>query len=258
MVNGGVDDAVADGFRSDGLHVLRVVELQLGRSVLEVDTGVGERNVTQPGADHVLSQPHDERGVAVGREGRGVLGHGHTECGEVAKTDRLHQLQVRLHRRSRVLSTEDGALGDLAEQQLYDGTQLEGSELEAEATRLRRLALRLHQAVVGGGVLELESLEPARVVVEARTLGVVYLVREDRLGEELVRLVEELVVLVVAQQQVEQRRLARCVVVEAGGALSGEQRRADRLELAGALVGPRGVEVDLFSNGVERAAVEAC
>ena len=64
-----------------------------------------------------------------------------------------------------------------------------------------------------------------------------------------------LVVQVVTQQQVEELRHTRRVVVQARGAVGREQRRAHRVEHARVLVRPRGVEEDLVGQQVERAPV---
>ena len=57
-------DAGRSHLGRDGLHVLWVVEGELGGDVGEGDLRVGERDVTQAGADDVLAEAHDE-GAAV-------------------------------------------------------------------------------------------------------------------------------------------------------------------------------------------------
>jgi len=104
-------------------------------------------------------------------------------------------------------------------------------------------------------VLELQRLDAAGVVEVARELSVGGLLREGGLGEQLVGLHEQLCGHVRAEQQVEERRLAGGVVVQAGGALCSEKAGADGLDLACLLVGPGGVEVGALGEGVEGAAV---
>lgn len=53
-----------------------------------------------------------------------MLLHGGAESQEVSQSNRLHELQVGQHRHARVRVAEDGAVGDLSQQQLDDGTEL--------------------------------------------------------------------------------------------------------------------------------------
>ena len=92
--------------------------------------------------------------------------------GEVAEAHRLHELQVGQHRRARLRVAEDGALGDLAQQQLHDCAELVHGEPEAERLGGGRLALRLQQAAVRLGVGKLQRLDAALVVEVARELRV--------------------------------------------------------------------------------------
>jgi hypothetical protein len=114
---------------------------------------------------------------------------------------------------------------------------------------------RLEQAAVGVRVLELQRLDAARVVQEARELAVRRAVGERRLREQLVGLVEQAVVEVVAQQRVQEHRLAGGVVVEARRAVVREEARAELAQLPRALVRPARVEVNLLGDRVERPPV---
>ena len=124
-----------------------------------------------------------------------MLLHRHAEGSEVAQPHRLHKLEVRAHRRAALRVAEDGALGDLAEQQLDDRTELVHRQPEAEPLGRGCLALRLQQAAVRLRVLELKRLDAPRVVQVAGELGGSRRLGEGGLGEELLGLVEELVVL---------------------------------------------------------------
>ena len=68
-------------------------------------------------------------------------------------------------------------------------------QAKAKALRRGRLALRLQQAAVRLGVLELKRLDAPGVVEVASELCAACLLGEGRLGEQLLRLVEELIVL---------------------------------------------------------------
>ena len=108
---------------------------------------------------------------------------------------------------------------------------------------------------MGVRVFELQRLDAARVVQEAGELAVRRAVGERRLREQLVGLVEEAVVEVVAQQRVQEHRLAGGVVVEARRAVVREEARAELAQLPGALVRPARVEVNLLGDRVERPPV---
>jgi hypothetical protein len=91
----------------------------------------------------------------------------------------------------------------------------------------RRAPDRLLEVVVGLGVVELDGADPAEVVEVAGELGVAGRLGEGRLGDELVGLVEQVVVEVVAQQQVDERRLEVLVVPERRRPVGGEQKSVE-------------------------------
>mmetsp|Transcript_2821 Transcript_2821/g.5501 ORF Transcript_2821/g.5501 Transcript_2821/m.5501 type:complete len:260 (+) Transcript_2821:510-1289(+) len=258
MVDGRVEHAIADGLGCDRLHVFRVIESELLRHLAQRDARVGERDVAQACTDDVLPQSHDQTHVAVGGEGVRVFLHGGAESGEVPQPHRLHQLEVGPHRALAGGLAEEATLWDRAEQQLHDSAQLVHRQPEAKsfaARRLRRLTRRLQQAAVRVRVLELQRLDAALVVEEASELAVGRELGEARLGEQLVCLVDHLVVQVVAQQQIEQLRHARGVVMQTCGAVGSQERRSQRVQLAGTLVRPRGEEIDLLREVVEGASI---
>mmetsp|Transcript_213 Transcript_213/g.527 ORF Transcript_213/g.527 Transcript_213/m.527 type:complete len:387 (-) Transcript_213:451-1611(-) len=250
-----LDHAVADRLGDDRLHVLQPLDLELLPHLIERDARVREVDVAQPGADHRLPQPHDQRVVGVGVESGSRGLHHLLEALEIALAHRLHDVQVRLQRPLELRLLEGGSGGDLAHQQLHDGRQLRHCEPEARSSALRRLALRLLEAPVRLRILELHSLDPAQVVQVTRELVVRSRFRHGCLCDQLISLVIKRVRNVVAQEQVEENHLPQRVVVEARGAMGGEERRADIRHPPYQLVRARVVEVQLGRHAVERALV---
>mmetsp|Transcript_634 Transcript_634/g.2181 ORF Transcript_634/g.2181 Transcript_634/m.2181 type:complete len:313 (-) Transcript_634:243-1181(-) len=234
-----------------------MVERQLVRCVDETDARVGERDVAEARANHVLTKAHHQGGVPVCIEGCSMPRHGVPEGGQVTQPDGLNQLQVWLHRCTSGGGPKNRSVRDFTQKQLDNCAKLESRKLEPNGLGigLWRLALRLQKATVCLGVLKLERLDPPIVVQESRELRVGCGLRKVRFSQKFVCLHEELGRLVRAEQQVQKRCLACDVVVEAGSALCSQEARADPLYLARLLVGPAGVEVGTLSKLVECATV---
>mmetsp|Transcript_1348 Transcript_1348/g.3885 ORF Transcript_1348/g.3885 Transcript_1348/m.3885 type:complete len:581 (-) Transcript_1348:183-1925(-) len=250
-----IDDAVADGLGHDALYVLGAVDLELAPDGLEADARVGQVDVAQARADHVLAKAHDERVVCIRVEGGRRRIHDRLEVRQVALAHRLHDVQVGAQRALQLRLLEGVARRHLAHEELHNGDELGDGEPEAGRCALGRLALRLEQAAMRLRVLELHSLDAAEVVEVARELVVRRALGYTRLGYHLVRLVVELVLQEVAEQQVEEHRLAQRVVVQRRRAVRCQELRPDLRRPPNELVRPGEVVPELGTNRVERALV---
>ena len=116
--------------------------------------------------------------------------------------------------------------------------------------------MRLGQALLRVGVLQLDRADAAQVVEVPALLLVAPARGQLRLAPQLLRLVVHVVVQVVAHQEVQDRLLADLVEPKRGDAMQREQRRANLRELPEPLVREGVVKHDPRLQRVQGAAVE--
>ena len=223
MVDVRLDDAVADRLGHYELGVDGRVELQALRDRLQRDLRVRQAHHLDARLDHVVPQADDQRPRVLLDELVAVLLEHLAELGQVAGAHRLRQLKVGVQGLAHGRRAKRRLVGYLAEQELDDDGELLHDLLEADGLVLRRLAQRLHQVLVRLGVLELDGFDAAGVEEVASPLVVGRLRRKCRLGDQLERLVVQVVLKIAAQERVDQHRCALVVVAQDGRAESRVQ-----------------------------------
>merc|ERR1719234_1238976 len=111
-----------------------------------------------------------------------------------------------------LLSHKGLALWDVSKQQIHSDRQLGDMLFEARGRILGSLPCRLEKVLVSLSVIQLEGLDPSKVVVVPCPLIVAGLLREGRLENQLVRLVVQVVVEVVPQKTVDENGLTLKIV----------------------------------------------
>mmetsp|Transcript_17805 Transcript_17805/g.32423 ORF Transcript_17805/g.32423 Transcript_17805/m.32423 type:complete len:342 (-) Transcript_17805:254-1279(-) len=220
VVDHGVDHAVADRLGADELSRLRRVEVQFGADVFHRHTRVRDRDAAEARLNHVVRKADHQRVGLVRLKGGGVLGHSVIESQQVASPHGLGKDKVRREGGAIFLLVESAALRHLSHEQLHDHHELLHRTTEAARRVLRGLAQRLEQLSVSIAILELKSGDPARVIQVATELVVRRFLREVGLGNELIRLLHQILREEVAQEQVQERSLAHLIMVKARSAMS--------------------------------------
>lgn len=105
-------------------------------------------------------------------------------------------------------------------------------------------------------ILELDRLDPAKVVHVSSQLIVGGVLRERGLGDQLVRLVVQVVVKVIAQEEVDQRRLGIIIPAQRGCTLSVQKSRPDLCQTFCHLIESCIVKVNFGCQLVQRSPVQ--
>mmetsp|Transcript_40593 Transcript_40593/g.96439 ORF Transcript_40593/g.96439 Transcript_40593/m.96439 type:complete len:302 (+) Transcript_40593:547-1452(+) len=240
----------------NALNIVAFAEAELPPNVLEGDPRVGEVDAPEPCPDHVVPQADDQVDSLVLAEHLVKLLRDGTEERQVADADGLGELEVRVQRLCHPLLAEVGPLGHVAKQQPHHNQPLVHRCAEALGNP-GSLSGGLLEALLGLGVLELDGTDAPDVVeVAGKLLRAAGGVRLLCLGPQLLRLIVEIEVQIVAQQQVEEGLGPDVVVAERGRPVQRQEGAADLLELTGALVCPRVVVIHPRGDHVEGAPVE--
>ena len=134
--------------------------------------------------------------------------------------------------------------------------EAENASASCAAQCRARLACRLQKALLSFSILQLHRPDPSKVEqIPAVLLVAARRLRPLALRPQLVCLIIQAVMQVVAQQHIEQDLLAELVVVEHGGAVQLKQRCAHGLQFAGFLISQGVVKVDAGGEDVHRAPV---
>ena len=245
MVNASVYDFVANSFCYNKLCVLSATQSQLAAQLLERNPGVGHGDHLNPGLNNIVSQAHDECVGAVLQEPVSALLQQLTELVQVPRPHVLHQLEVGRQGLHEMFVIENVPVGDLSQQELHYDSELVGGLLEPDGRVLRRLAHGLQQTALSLSVLQLYGLYPAYVEQVAGTLVVARMLGEASLADQLAGLVEQVVVNVVAQQQVHEHSLSVLVPAEGAGAETRVQEPSQRVQFPLQLVDACVIEVAL-------------
>ena len=147
----------------------------------------------------------------------GILLEHDSKLSQVPCQDSLGKLQVRVQSQPEVLIPKHMPLRNLPEQQLHHNKQLSSSLLEPYRCVLGSLPDGLVQVLEGFRVFQLGCLDLAQVEQVPCALVVVRVLREGGLTDELLCLLVQVVVYVVAQEQVQEHRLPFPVVPQGGG-----------------------------------------
>lgn len=95
---------------------------------------------------------------------------------------------------------------------------------EANSSMLRGLSNGLQKVLVGCRVFQLNSLDTAEIVEVAGPLVVARQLGENRLGHQLVCLVVQMIMEIIAQQAVDQHGLTLSIVAKCGSTQTGMQK----------------------------------
>ena len=126
--------------------------------------------------------------------------------------------------------SEEAAFGYIAHQQFHDNRQFVHGLVEARrGLRRRRATNRLLQVRGRCCVVELNRLNPAKIVVVAGMLRVPSRSGKGRLRNKLVGLVVQAELQIAAEYAVNQRRFSFIVVAEGRSTRCGEEESAEGL-----------------------------
>merc|ERR1719234_427519 len=169
---------ISDCLGHNMLSILRAVHLQLGGNVSECDPAVGEANCSHRSLDHIMMEANDEAVGEVSLELGGKLLHNTVKPSDIASLHSLGELQVGGQRMLHLLGHKGLTLRDVSKQQIHSDRQLGDMLFEACSRVLRSLPCRLKKVLVSFSVIQLEGLDPSKVVVVPCPLIVAGLLRE--------------------------------------------------------------------------------
>lgn len=142
-----------------------------------------------------------------------------------ARRRTLHDLKVARQRLLENRMPEDAAVGYVAHEQLHDDRQLMHCLVEARSSSRGWCAADgLLQVGVGSTVVQLYGPDTTKEVVVASMLRVAGGYGESRLQNELVGLVVQVIVEVIAEETVDERRLCLIVMTERGRPLGSQKQ----------------------------------
>merc|ERR1719234_1993824 len=169
---------ISDCLCDNMLSILRAVHLQLGSNVSKCDPAVGKADRSHRSLDNIVMEANDEAVGEVSLElGRKLL-HNTVKPSDIACFHSLSELQVGGQRMLHLLSHKGLAFWDVSKQQIHSDRQLGDMLFEACSRILRSLPCRLEKVLVSFSVIQLEGLDPSKVVVVPCPLIVAGLFRE--------------------------------------------------------------------------------
>merc|ERR1719180_382588 len=169
---------ISDCLCHNVLSVLGAVDLQLGGNVSKCDPAVGKADRSHRSLDNIVMKTNNETVGEVGLELGGKLLHNTVEPSNIASLHSLGELQVGGQGMLHLLSHKGLALWDVSKQQIHSDGQLGDMLFEACSRILGGLPCRLKKVLVSLGVIQLEGLDPTKVVVVPCPLIVAGLLRE--------------------------------------------------------------------------------
>merc|ERR1719376_155653 len=169
---------ISDCLCHNMLSVLRAVDLQLGCNVSECDPAVGKADSSHRSLDNIVMKANDKAVGEVRLELGGKLLHNTVKPPNIASLHSLGELQVGGQRMLHLLSHKGLALWDVSKQQIHSDKQLGDMLFEACSRVLRSFPCRLKQVLVSFSIIQLEGLDPTKVVVVPCPLIVAGLFRE--------------------------------------------------------------------------------
>merc|ERR1719234_1683444 len=178
MVKHCLYNTISDCLCHNMFSILRAVDLQLGGNVGECDSAVGEADRSHRSLDHIMMKANNEAVGEVSLELGGKLLHNTVEPSDIACLHSLRQLQVGGQRMLHLLGHKGLALWDVSKQQIHSDRQLGDMLFEACSRVLRSLPCRLEKVLVSFSIIQLEGLDPSKVVVVPCPLIVAGLLRE--------------------------------------------------------------------------------
>merc|ERR1719234_267482 len=170
---------ISDRLCHNVLSVLRAVDLQLGGNVGECDPTVGKADCSHRSLDHIMMKANNKAVSEVCLELGGKLLYNTVKPSDIASLHSLGELQVGGQRMLHLLSHKGLALRDVSKQQIHSDGQLGDMLFEARSRVLRSLPCRLEKVLVSFSVIQLEGLDPTKVVVVPCPLIVAGLLRES-------------------------------------------------------------------------------
>merc|ERR1719234_2397529 len=156
---------ISDRLCHNMLSVLRAVDLQLGSNVGKCDPAVGKADRSHRSLNNIMMEANNEAVGEVGLELGGKLLHNTVKPSDIAGLHSLGELQVGGQRMLHLLSHKGLALRDVSKQQIHSDRQLGNVLFEASSRILRSLPCRLEKVLVSFSVIQLEGLDPPKVVV---------------------------------------------------------------------------------------------
>mmetsp|Transcript_38726 Transcript_38726/g.83905 ORF Transcript_38726/g.83905 Transcript_38726/m.83905 type:complete len:268 (+) Transcript_38726:494-1297(+) len=185
-----------------------------------------------------------------------MLMHHSPKSLQITDSHGLSQLQVRSQCCHHPLLEKNGAVRNFAHEQLDDAVELVHRDAETPRGCGRSLADGMRETTEGVGVVELDGLDPSRVV----QVTCVLVVRRSLLGEgclanERISLLEKVVLEVISEEEVDQYRLPNLIVPQRCGSQRRQKGASNLVEAASKLEGARVIEENLGREKIHRPAI---
>merc|ERR1719234_832331 len=169
---------ISDCLCHNMLSVLRAVDLQLGGDVGKCDPTVGKADRPHRSLDNIVMKANNEAVGEISLELGGKLLHNTVKPSDITSLHSLGELEVGGQRMLHLLGHKGLTLRDVSKQQIHSDGQLGDMLFEARSRVLRSLPCRLEKVLVSFSVIQLEGLDPTKVVVVPCPLIVAGLFRE--------------------------------------------------------------------------------
>jgi len=164
VIKDSVNDTITDGLGNNLLGLLDAFERQLLCNVLNGYLGVADVDLLEAKLDNSVSQALNQGQILVCLEETLVLGKKSLEVVHISRLDTSNDLVVGEESLLEIWVGEDLSIGDISHKKFDDNLKLQDLSAEGLGTDLGTLTEGLDQTGLSLRILELDSLDAAKIV----------------------------------------------------------------------------------------------
>lgn len=164
MIDGGINNTIADGFSYDLLGLFDALQAELLGNVGKRDLRVADVDLLQTELDDSVFESMHQGQDSVDLEHVREALHVRIEPIHVTLLHKVHDLVVRVEVLRKVLLVENLSVRNLSHQKLHDDEKFLSVDAEAHSANLRSLSQRLNKRSLSFRVLKLNCLDASLIV----------------------------------------------------------------------------------------------